>query len=85
MALAVLLAASAGFTAGVTKLRGTAARWLVVGTLASLGMLVQVPALSRLFDLQPLHIDDWALVGLAFAATVLLILAFASRLTQHAD
>ncbi len=85
MALAVLLVASAGITTGLTKLRQSTARWLVASTLASLGVLVQIPAVSRWLSLRPLHGTDWALVAVAFAATGLLTLGLASRLRHHLD
>jgi Ca2+-transporting ATPase len=80
MALAMLLAASAGFTAGLTRLRRAAAGWLVAGTLASLFVLVQVPVTGSLLNLRPLHAGDWALVALAFIVTALATLGLASRL-----
>ena len=83
MALSVLLAASAGVTTGLTRLREVAARWLVVATLASVGILVQIPLLSRLLHLRPLHAADWALVASAFAASVAISLLVASRLNRH--
>lgn len=85
MALAMLLVASAGITAGLTRMRQVTARWLVAVTLASVGMLVQVPVTSRLLNLRPLHGADWALVALAFAVTGLMTLAFGARLKRHAD
>lgn len=83
MALSVLLVASAGITTGLTKLRQAAARWLVVGTLTSLGVLVQIPMLGRLLNLRPLHGADWALVAATFAASVVATLAVARRLNRH--
>lgn len=83
MAFSMLLVISAGITAGLTRLRQAAARWLVAGTLASLGLLVQVPAISRILNLRPLHGDDWALLAIAFAAIGLLALAVASRLRHQ--
>ncbi|PNG52339.1 MULTISPECIES: cation-transporting P-type ATPase [unclassified Variovorax] len=85
MALTVLLAASAAITTGLTKLRQATARWLVVGTLASLGMLVQIPVASRLLNLRPLHGDDWAMVAIAFAVVGMATLGLASRLRHHPD
>lgn len=85
MALCVLLAASAGATTGLTRLREVAARWLVAATLASVGTLVQIPWLSRLLHLRPLHAADWALVASAFAASVAITLLMASRLNRHPD
>lgn len=83
MAFSMLLVISAGITAGLTRLRHAAARWLVAGTLASLGVLVQVPAISRILNLRPLHGADWALLAIAFAAIGLLALAVASRLRHR--
>lgn len=83
MAFSMLLVISAGITAGLTRLRQAAARWLVAGTLASLGVLVQVPAISRILNLRPLHGADWVLLTLAFAAIGLLALAVASRLRHR--
>lgn len=78
MALTVLLVASAGITIGLTRLRQAAARWLVFGTLASLGLLVQVDSISRWLHLQPLHAMDWALAGAALLAVTLLTRALAA-------
>ena len=83
MALTILLVASAGITTGLTKLRQATARWLVLATLASLGVLVQIPAVSRWFSLRPLHVADWALVGLFFAVIGVVTLGLASRLRHH--
>jgi Ca2+-transporting ATPase len=85
MALTVLLVSSAGVTAGLTKLRQATARWIVVGTLTSLGVLVQIPAFSRLLNLRPLHGSDWALVVLAFVVVGLTTLGLAARLRHDAD
>lgn len=85
MALAMLLVSSAGITAGLTRMRQVTARWLVAATLASAGILVQVPVTSRLLNLSPLHGADWALVALAFAVTGLMTLVLAARLKRHAD
>lgn len=83
IAIAVLLVASAGFTCGLTRLRRPAARWLVFGTLSSLVLSVQLPALSQSLNLQPLHASDWMLVTLAFFASVLLSMAVSSKLMRQ--
>lgn len=83
LALSVLLTASAGITAGLTTLRQATARWLVVGTLASLGALVQIPMFSRLLNLRPLHAADGALLVVAFAASAAITMAMASRLNRQ--
>lgn len=74
MALTVLLVASACITTGLTKLRQPTARWLVVGTLASLAMFVQTPVVSRRLGLGPLHGADWTLVAVVGMATLGLVL-----------
>lgn len=61
MALASMIAASASITAAMTGLRSLPARAIVLGALVSLGVLVQVPWLSGLLHLRPLHGADWAL------------------------
>jgi Ca2+-transporting ATPase len=67
MAMAVLLACSAGFAAALTGLRSASSRSVVMGTLASMAILVQVPALSAWLNMSPLHAVDWALVATAAA------------------
>lgn len=85
MALAVLLAASAGITGGLTRLRQATARWLVAGTLASLAVFVQVRAISRLLDLRPLHGADWALVALLASLIAAMTFILASHLKRRLD
>jgi Ca2+-transporting ATPase len=85
MALTVLLAASAGITTGLTKLRHAAAIWLVVATLVSLGVIVQIPEISRALNLRPLHGADWALVALAFAVISSMTAWLALRLKSNLD
>jgi Ca2+-transporting ATPase len=85
MALAVLLAASAGITGGLTRLRQATARWLVTGTLASLAVFVQVRGISRLLDLQPLHGSDWALVALFASLIAAMTFLLASHLKRRLD
>ncbi|MFO6419183.1 cation-translocating P-type ATPase [Hylemonella sp. W303a] len=70
MALAVLLVASAGITAGLTRLRHAAPRWLALGTLASLVLVMQIPGLGQILNLRPLHAQDWLWIALTFCATV---------------
>lgn len=85
MAQTVLLVASTGITTGRTWLRQASALWLVAGTLVSLGVLVQIPAVSRLLNLRPLHGSDWALVALAFAVIGMASIGLASRLRRRLD
>jgi len=80
MALGVLLAASAGIATGLTGLRSAMARWLIGGTLVSLGVLVQTPAISAWLSLRPLHASDWALVLAAYALVLVMVRALATRL-----
>ena len=58
-ALATLVLASGMLAAVLSRLR-TRVAWLVcLGTVASAGVLVQVPSLARLLHLGPLHAVDW--------------------------
>jgi len=75
MALAVLLMASVGVTAGLTRWRGAASRWLGIATVASVVLAIQVPVVGRVLNLRPLHGSDWLLVVLASALTAWLVRA----------
>ncbi len=68
MALAIQLLCCIAFTAALSGLRRAAPRWIAAATLVSLGLLVQVPALSAWLHLRPLHLSDWAAALLAAAA-----------------
>ena len=59
MALLVLMAASAGITASLSRLRSMAARVVVSVTLATSWLLIQVPWIATRLHLHPLHLDDW--------------------------
>ncbi|HEX5685018.1 MAG TPA: cation-transporting P-type ATPase [Ideonella sp.] len=85
MALAMLLLASAAFTCGLTLLRQAVARWIVFGTLASVVALVQIPAVSHLLSLRPLHATDWVLLAIASALVALLTFGLAARLKHHLE
>jgi len=61
IALVVLTTASAGITAGLTRLRTPAARTMVAATLLLSFLLVQTPWLAPLLHLKPLDPDDWML------------------------
>jgi Ca2+-transporting ATPase len=64
MALGTYTVAGACVAAALTRLRTRASWVLFAATLCSSFALIQAPVLSRLLHLQPLHMDDWALVGL---------------------
>jgi Ca2+-transporting ATPase len=69
-ALACLTLASAGLTAGLSRLRTATARTVCLATAASSFVLIQWPTAARLLHLSPLHVDDWgvaAAVGLLCA------------------
>jgi len=76
MAMTLLVVTSAGIAIGLTRLRRAAARWIVPGTLASLVLFVQVPVVSRLLEVRPLHASDWCL-----AVAALLLVSAASCMT----
>lgn len=72
MAMVVLTTASAGITASLTRLRGQAARIVVIATMALSFLLVQTPGLAALLHLKPLHADDWMLaIGGGLLASLL--------------
>ncbi len=81
MALIVLTLASAAITAVLSRLRGTSAKAVIGLTVLSSVVFVQVPALSRIMHLSPLHLDDWliGLAGAALATLPLLGMAFPPR------
>jgi Ca2+-transporting ATPase len=61
IALVVLTSASAGITAGLTRLRTRAAQTMVAATLLLSYLLVQMPWVAPLLHLKPLDADDWTL------------------------
>jgi P-type Ca2+ transporter type 2C len=78
MALATFTVTAACVAATLSRLH-TRAAWIIsIGTILSSFFLVQTPAMNRLLHLQPLHLDDWVLVGLAglFVGGVLLLRDF---------
>lgn len=83
MALSVLVAASIGVTVGLTRLRRAVARWLAAGTLASLGLLVQMPLFSRWMGTRPLHAADWGPVALTGLGACLAAMGLAWLMRRH--
>lgn len=73
MAIATLLLCSAAYVAALTGLRRPTSRWVVVGTVLPLAVIVQMPLPSVWLDLRPLHAADWGLAAagalLAYAGT----------------
>jgi Ca2+-transporting ATPase len=65
MALASFTVAGASVAAALSRLRTRAAWAISVGTILSSFFLIQMPKMNGLLHLQPLHRDDWALVGIA--------------------
>lgn len=80
MSLTVMMSASAAITVGLTKLRQAAPRWLVVGTLVSVAVFVQIHLVSGLLSLRPLHGTDWALVAAVFVLIAIATHRLALRL-----
>lgn len=69
MVMASLIFASIGITAMLSRLHSSAA-WLVAGLASGTAfLLIQIPSMSGLLHLQPLHLDDW-LVAVAAAFLV---------------
>ncbi len=74
-AMAILTFASAGCTAALSRMRSRIAVFVVACTMAVSGALIQVPVLSGLLYLQPLHWDDWVFVVLGTAVPMSLLAA----------
>jgi Ca2+-transporting ATPase len=82
MAMATLVVASATVAASLTRLRTATARVVIAAQLAALVLLVQVPALSKLLHLRPLHGADWALVVAGGALVTVASVVLSSRLRR---
>ena len=76
MALAVLTLSSAVLTAVLSRLRTTASRVIVAGTIGLSLVLTQVQPLATALHLEPLHADDWAIAGIGSALVGILPLLF---------
>jgi Ca2+-transporting ATPase len=76
MALAVLTLSSAALTAALSRLRTTASRVIVAGTIGLSLVLTQVPFLATTLHLEPLHTDDWAIAGIGSLLVGILPLLF---------
>lgn len=83
VAIAILIASSAGFTIGLTHLHSTASKVVVAGTLLSLLLVNQIPLLGNALSLEPLHDIDWVLVVLALVITTVLSSRLANTLTRE--
>jgi Ca2+-transporting ATPase len=79
IALAVLTVAGATITAVLAGFGNWAARIVVVASIGSLLMLVQIPALAALVHLRPLHLQDWAIAVAAGVGSGALSLLFKLR------
>jgi Ca2+-transporting ATPase len=82
MALVVLTLSSAALTVVLNGLRGTTAKVVVLLTLVSAVVLVQIPEVSSLVHLTPLHLDDW-LIGMG-GAGLAVVPVLADRLLRRA-
>ena len=76
MALAVLTLSSAAITTVLSGMRTLASRVVVMGTVVLSMVLIQIPPLSALLSLTPLHRDDWALAGGAAAIAAAVLASF---------
>ncbi len=86
MALAVLTLSSAVLTAALSRLRTTASRVIVAGTIGLSLVLTQVQPLATALHLEPLHADDWAIAGIGSLLVGILPLLFdyARSMRRHA-
>ena len=90
IAMGSLVCISAAVTIVLSKLATRTARTIVAVELATLVLFVQVPFLSSLVQLKPLHLADWAIVAGTgiLAATLTMIFAATMRrgdTIQHAS
>jgi Ca2+-transporting ATPase len=83
MSLTVMMSASAAITVGLTRLRQTAPRWLVLGTLVSIGVFIQIRVVSGLLSLRPLHWSDGALGAGVFVLVAIATHWLALRLSRN--
>src|SRR5690606_20273690 len=83
LALATLVLASATITAALSGLRSRIARLVTGASVASLVLLVQVPALADWVHLRPLRLLDWALAIAGGALGGCLAWLFATRGAQR--
>ena len=79
LALATLVLASATITAALSGLRSRTARLVACASVASLVLLVQVPALAAWVHLRPLGLQDWALATAGGVLAGSLAWLFAAR------
>ncbi len=85
IALATLISASAGITAGLTRLRTRSSQWMVCATLLLSFALIEIRPLASLLHLTPLHPDDLLIVAGATLAAGLLAALSSPRSGTHHD
>jgi Ca2+-transporting ATPase len=71
-ALAILIFSSSGVTAGLSRLRNRAALGLAAGAVISAIIIIQLPLVSQLLHLSPLHAGDWFIAAASGVAAALL-------------
>jgi hypothetical protein len=73
-------------TAALSRLRTTASRVIVAGTIGLSLVLTQVQFLATALHLEPLHADDWAIAGIGSLLVGILPLLFdyARSMRRHA-
>jgi Ca2+-transporting ATPase len=76
IALAVLIIAGATITTVLSGFGNWAPRIVIAASIASLVMLVQIPAVTALVHLRPLHLQDWTIAIVAGAGSGALSLLF---------
>ncbi len=82
LAMVTLVLASVTITAILSRLGSPTARAVALASLASLVLLVQVPALADWVHLRPVGLRDWSLASAAGIASGSLALLFAARAGQ---
>lgn len=79
MALLLLIGTAAATAAGLHRLRTRSARAITIATVLSAACVIQIPPVAALFHVQPLHLEDWALAGIAAAVAGLAATVFGRR------
>jgi Ca2+-transporting ATPase len=79
MALLVLIGTTAATAAGLHRLRTRSACAITIATVLSAACVIQIPSVAVLFHVQPLHLTDWVLAGIAAAIAGVAAMAFGRR------
>ena len=83
MAMSSIVCTSAAVTIVLSKLATRTARTIVAVELATLILFVQIPFLSGLVQLKPLHLTDWAIVASTGILAAMLTMIFTATMRRN--